>query len=723
MEDGIVRVFISSPSDVEAERRRTARVMERLNGELDRIRFEPILWEESFYRANETFQPQIPDVSAVDMVVCILWKRLGSDLPPEFNREDGSPRTGTEWEFETAMSAALRQEIPDIFLFRKTETVTYEAETAALEQAQFKALKAFWERWVQNAKGHFSAGFQHFETTDQFETRFEHLLRHWLAERQTDVVWPVDVKGSPFRGLQSYDAAHAPVFFGRRRAVRESLARLKAAARRGCGFLLLLGQSGSGKSSLARAGLLPKLLAGGAVGEVDRWRGCVLRPGDDPLAALCKALYMDDALPELAAGDFGDPAALEAQVVPHPAGIVAPVRGALKRWGQAIALAEGYERTVETRLVLVVDQLEELVTLAGDRRDVFMKALTALAHSGDVWVVATLRGDFYGAMQAVEGLVDLKDAGAVQDVLAPGAAEIREIIEGPAQAAGLSYGEDPDTGQSLSAILEQAASSPDSLPLLNFMLQELFEKRDLASNTLEPEVYDQLGGLAGAIEARAEQVFQGLDGAAQESLPALIRLLVTVNEDDTATARLSTLDRDALQVPLRALVDAFVAARLLVTGGDGERVTLRVAHEALLTHWARARNTIHQGMSDLRLWARLENQARLWREADEVPARLLHGELELSEASDLSRRLQHELDPALKTFIDTSIKMADVRRRKALNRTRQAGAGPIVVMIILTAVGAYYISSRDRAEKYGAEGGIEKTEMGIHVNNSDRCPE
>ena len=123
------KVFISSPSDVETERARCDGVLARLNTEFaGRFKFTGIRWEQSFYTADKTFQAAIPQPSSCDIVVCILWKRLGSELPEAYNRPDGTSRTGTEYEFEEALEAALRGDLPDILVYKKRAKIFFEAE-------------------------------------------------------------------------------------------------------------------------------------------------------------------------------------------------------------------------------------------------------------------------------------------------------------------------------------------------------------------------------------------------------------------------------------------------------------------------------------------------------------------------------------------------------------------------------------------------------------------
>src|SRR5262249_24574541 len=150
------------------------------------------------------------------------------------------------------------------------------------------------------------AGYQSFGDADDFEAKLEACLRQWLERRgivAKGPVWDRVAKGSPFRGLAAFEAAHAPVFFGREAAIARATAKLRQAP-----FLLLIGASGSGKSSLMRAGLVPRVTAPGVIGDVDLWRTAIVTPSADPTAELAAALFTEDALgAELRAGDFTNP--------------------------------------------------------------------------------------------------------------------------------------------------------------------------------------------------------------------------------------------------------------------------------------------------------------------------------------------------------------------------------------------------------------------------------
>ena len=170
---------------------------------------------------------------------------------------------------------------------------------------QLDRLKAFWERYIKTREGHFKAGYQEFATPDQFEAQLEALLRGWLDERVLKgraVVWPIATKGSPFRGLAAFGAKHAAVFFGRGADITRAVDAFKDAAERGTPFLLLIGSSGSGKSSLARAGLAQPDYArrGGGGRSLARRDDAARRAQGGAVLALAQSLFagLKDIPPE-----------------------------------------------------------------------------------------------------------------------------------------------------------------------------------------------------------------------------------------------------------------------------------------------------------------------------------------------------------------------------------------------------------------------------------------
>ncbi len=208
--------------------------------------------------------------------------------------------SGTAYEILSAIEASKTKSVPDVYVFRYSEPPTVKLDDEATNQLvseQWNRLKSFFKTWFQTQDGKFKLAFHSFQSTDQFETEIEKLLRTWLEEKVLkgrSVLWPIDTKGSPFRGLAAFGAKHAPVFFGRSRDITKAVDALKDAGTRATPFLLIVGASGSGKSSLALAGLVPRLTAPGVVPAVDLWRVAVMRPGEHeggPVAALAARLF------------------------------------------------------------------------------------------------------------------------------------------------------------------------------------------------------------------------------------------------------------------------------------------------------------------------------------------------------------------------------------------------------------------------------------------------
>src|ERR1700722_18355562 len=184
-----VRIFVSSPSDTQFERMRIDRVIERLNGEFAEVaRLSTIRWEREFFKADSTFQQQIPEAAECDIVIAILRHRLGTPLPEDFARmPNGQPYpSGTAYEILTAIDAGRKTGLPDVYVFRDPESPTVsldDSATNAIVSEQWERLKTFFQTWFQTPDGHFTAAFQQFHTTDEFEAQIDTLLRKWLADR------------------------------------------------------------------------------------------------------------------------------------------------------------------------------------------------------------------------------------------------------------------------------------------------------------------------------------------------------------------------------------------------------------------------------------------------------------------------------------------------------------------------------------------------------------
>ncbi len=740
-----LRVFLSSPGDVGDERRMALRVMERLQGEFAAVlALEPIVWEHEPVRATATFQQQIPEPAKADILVCVLWSRLGTRLPGDFTRDDGTVYdSGTAFELETALAAFQTKGHPDILVYRKTAPPLFDVsnrEERQLRSQQWDQLSDYLKHWFFNPDGSFKAGFSQFSRLDEFEDLLEKHLRKLFEERLREeniqigsagLQPPTWLKGSPFRGLAAFDTEHAEIFHGRTRAIAEAKDRLSRRARSrtredgqqepGTAFLLITGMSGSGKSSLVRAGLIPAITTPGAVEGIGLWRYVSFRPAEaaDPLLALVTKLYGKGALPELAQGDF-TPETLADLLGRMPTNGMAPIRRALERAADQLMAQEKLTRPPQARLLVLIDQLEELFTderFDSATQQAFAAAIEALASSGVVWVVATLRSDFYHRLQELPVLSHLKDGNGTYDLLPPQGPEIAQMIRNPARAAGLNFEESTEQG-GLDDVLQQAAArNPGSLPLLSFVLDELYDAcKD--SRRLSFAAYEALGGLEGAIAKRADDVVRALPADVQNALPGLLRALITLDRDDgVATAR-TVLKRLAVHGPAaEALVKAMIDARLLVTGGEGEDTVLRVAHEALLTRWPRARQIIVDNREFLQARVRVAGDSDRWIAEQRSTEELLPSGKRLIEAREVLLVRRDELDPALVEYIDASLAAETAREaakqseaRRKLRRTQMVALVGIVLAVI-AGFGAYFgIAGQQEAEKQAAYALVQQQE-------------
>jgi tetratricopeptide (TPR) repeat protein len=688
-----VRIFVSSPGDVNSERALAFRVIKRLQREyVDQLKIVPVLWEQLPLEAVAGFQDEIQRIASpaeADIVVFILWSRLGTPLGPEFLKPDGAPyNSGTEYEFDISLKAREETGRPAILVYIKEADLEagrfkrdqVEQTTAWIDQIR-KVQEFIEHRFFDPQEQRFIRAYHTFSQPPSFEATLEEHLRQILQPFLPEGAggWRV-WKEAPFRGLQVFDFDHEEIFFGRSKAVAEVVKALKEQARQGRAFILLLGKSGSGKSSLARAGVAPFICRYGAVEGVNLWRRAALRPteqGEDLLAGLVAALLQEAALPELGSGQ--DRVAELAQVCREsPTAALVLLKEALAR-----TAPEG-----EARLLLIVDQLEEIFTqsLTNEARQEYVKTLAALAKSGVVWLLVTMRSDYYARAAELGELMALKEDGGQYDLQPPTAADLELMIRRPAALAGVHFERRPDTGESLDqALLNEAAAFPESLPLLEFVLDELYQRRT-SQGDLTFGAYEELGGMAGALAGRAEAEFHELGPAEQtaaleEVFPALVSL---DPGEGGAPARKYAVWEVVIATPSRrACVEKFVAARLLIAAHreDGGAV-VSWAHDALLWRWERLQKWIETNRELLRARGRLATAAARWQAEPAKKTDLLLPEgKQLAEAREVLQAPGLDLTPDEQAFVRASMARA---RRGTLIRW-----GVVALLTVLTILAGY----------------------------------
>jgi WD40 repeat protein len=710
----VIRVFISSPGDVAEERDRAKSVVEELRRRYaGRLDLQAVLWEDLPLQADMSFQQGIDLVLSergVDIAVFILWSRLGSPLGALVRRPDGAEyRSGTEREWDLIWRARARSggERPMVIAYTRRDESSFDERLRGLPTQEKDSLLQQKKRVEQFIAEEFHASGANIRAYHSFDrpTTFAQRLRVHLQEMLDPLVsgdlpnpvWNIEKSGPPFLGLDAFEFEHAPVFFGREDEIVAVRQLLREQARRGCAFVLVTGSSGSGKSSLVRAGVLPAIAAHEVDGDVAGWRAAILTPAEgdgDLMLTLARALSAERALPALG-GHPGGIAQLAADLTRDPEMFCRRVlRPDLKSGGR------------NQRLLVFVDQLEELFAdrrMTAEARESFANALEALARSGCVWVLATVRSDFYAQCQSLGALVRMKEGGGQFDLIPPGADALERLIRQPAALAGLRFEQHGDKSLA-DVILSDAAAHRELLPLLEYLLHRLCAERT-ADGMLKFSSYDALGGVEGALASRARTVIAELRPT-EAAVDALLAALVTVSGDEQESfvrrrAARAELERDDAS---RALIATLIRERLLTSNAppDGP-ATVSVAHEALFRVWDYAVAWLERNREFLRLRANVTPSFGRWRSANEHHSLLLPSGLPLEEAGRLLAIEAGRLESPMRSYIETSITYRKTQEKRSLHVRRTVMAALSFLTLAAALLAANAFSQRDIEKKRAAE--------------------
>jgi WD40 repeat protein/transcriptional regulator with XRE-family HTH domain len=513
---------------------------------------------------------------------------------------------------------------------------------------------------------------------------------------------------APYRGLESFQQADAAWFFGRT-DVTERLVALTEEAADGAAQagstgvpLAVVGPSGSGKSSLLRAGLIPRLLGGPA--PAGGRALALFTPGGSPLAELAAQLRL------LAAGGPGHMAAGRAASEIQPGQAAAEIEAALS--ADPAGAAHSVLAGVPGGLVIVVDQFEEAFTDCQDeeQRQAFIGAVCAL--SGPAVVVLALRADFYDrALRYAELATALQERQVVLGPMSP--EQVRSAIVEPARLMRL----DVEDGL-VEALLRDLApmtahSSPPgaahdagALPLLSHALLATWEHSH--GGKLLVADYQASGGIRDAIARTAEKVYAGLASDQQEIARRIFLRLVHVADDapDTrSTVALSDLPGLQDGSPASDLLGRFVAERLITMDAE----TAQISHDALLTAWPRLRAWIDTDHENLMIRRRIRESAQAWEEAGRDGAALLRGSrLAIARSWAANQDNRASLGQLAHEFVNTSVTEQDTRQRAARSRSRRLHrlAAALAALALVTVTLAGYAFQQRQAANSARDGAM-----------------
>jgi WD40 repeat protein/DNA-binding SARP family transcriptional activator len=445
----------------------------------------------------------------------------------------------------------------------------------------------------------------------------------------------------PFKGLASFDVADAQYFFGREKLVAELVAHLV-----GAHLLGIVGPSGSGKSSVMRAGLLPALASGVLPGS-DAWKQVLIRPGEHPLRELTDAMAV-----------VGD----------------------------------------DEQAVVAIDQCEEVFTTCEDEaeRAEFIAELTRMADErhGRCVVVIALRADFYGRCAAYPELAGPLAANHVL-VGKMQRDELRRAIELPARRVGLRV-----DAELADALVADVKDEPGALPLLSTALLELWQRRD--GRRLRYTVYEQSGGVRGAVARLAEDAFHKLDEKQQlVARDVLMRLAREGPGGGVERRRVAMAELETDRSEDVASVVALLTDRRLLTVSAG---TIELAHEALLREWPRLRDWINDDLDGLRIHRNLNAAACEWEDLGRDEGALYRG-VRFTETIEWRDARAPSLNESEREFLAASEARQQLERKQRRRRIALAFGSLTVALVAITSVAVVSIvqgrktASRELANK------------------------
>jgi WD40 repeat protein/serine/threonine protein kinase len=508
---------------------------------------------------------------------------------------------------------------------------------------------------------------------------------------------------SPFRGLLAFAERHADYFFGRDTEIASCSERMRQEP-----IMAIVGPSGVGKSSFIQAGVIPRIR------ERARWIVLRIRPSDDPLRRLASKLAA--ALDGESGSNPVGPAETSPTATPLMLRLNEDSSSPRSRSDKVRELHDILEKTPhmaavylrelalqrEARVLLLVDQMEELFTLSRDEqaRLAFVQAICGAADdpSEPVRVVFTLRDDFLGAW-ANTAEVAREVLSNVMILKSPDSETLREVLTKPLQIAGHTY-DDPDL---VDAIID-SVEPETSLPLVQFTARMLWDMRDREARVLRRSDYESIGGVEGALAGHAEDVMLGLTLNEFDITRALALRLVTPERTRRVLSEKQLVDGLGPDAP--AVLERLTKSRLLSAGradddGSGE-ARIEFAHESLIHTWPTLARWVNEGADELTFMSDISQAAELWDRRGRSSAELWVGDA-LAEANRSRSRATVGLPSLVEAFLASSEELALKKRRR---RRFWATALPAILSVVVLIVTLQKMEADDQRDDAQRQKGL-----------------
>lgn len=669
-----IRIFISSPGDVQLERNIARGVIEEYNNLYAKsLKLEILMWEDFPLSADATFQDGINYFitnEPIDIAVFVLWSRLGTPLCSKFVKADGTPyQSGTEYEFDLMMKLRNDQGRPSRILtyVKKSEPSPEFSSMEELEDLlkQRKSVNSFIAEYFHDEETNSNYAYTPFGEIASFEDRFRtHLLnaiRDIVGESFEGKEWD----GNPYVGLSSFEFDQQAIFFGRKQLIYETAAKLNTweGENNYKKSLIVLGESGSGKSSFVKAGLLPIFCNKSSSSNY-----VIVHPS-------MFGGYMYQGLIDLVVEHFSFMGG-------HP--FIDVLRKGIGVDTDFKFLSYELEQKATSDLIIYIDQFEELFSdnrITEDERErviLILKGLVSLRH---IAVFISLRSDFYNRFSIYEGMAQIKEQCEVVDLPVMGPSEIAEIVEAPARKACLGW-EINNQGIELNRRIIQDATAIKDLPLIEFALSELYEARN-EDDVLTWESYEKMGGLTGAIVNYANRCYEQLSAEEKVAFNDILGFVVTESASHKGTfVRKTSLKTDVEKSQTHVVVvEKLLHARLLVSDKDSHgQATLTITHEILLRSWDVVVKWIDGEREFISSNRHYEQLAQHWVNGGKHKKDLIKGRSQLMEAEYFHYKNRSRVSDNVLKFVESSFV-----------KTSKAGLVWRIVALLATVLGALFI--------------------------------